>query len=355
MALSLTAGSARAAKWVSSEELIPADFHIMTAEERQMVKGETSDSMEASYMLKDNIRWYYHNGDLSVPGNFSNQNTLVIKGNLTISGDYDDYISGNGHLIVLGNVIVDNFINRDFAYIKGQMNAKGLVYADYNDHNFEVMKGITARGIIVSDKATQFDVTKADFYINENEGGDDYDWEANIIKAYSMFAPESYDIADIETDDILNSYPNYDRVADRIAQGLPLFRDKPATGIGEKLQWIETGKIGKFSTDDLKHEDPLVTRLLTHMESLPATMMLQLLQHPDDQTREYMAQRLPGKQMNLLTDTFIKDEAVARGLVKNGEISPAVNKKLMSTPVESIQLEQARLDSLSPEIVMSLS
>ncbi|OON48473.1 hypothetical protein BV389_16770, partial [Escherichia coli] len=135
-------GNACATEWISSEDLITSDFHLMTADERNVVKAATDDSMEAAYMLKDNIRWYYHNGDLSLPANFSNQNKLVVNGNLTISGDYDDYLSGNGHLIVLGNVIVDNFINHDFAYVKGQMTAKGLVYADYNDHNFEVMKGI---------------------------------------------------------------------------------------------------------------------------------------------------------------------------------------------------------------------
>ena len=83
--------------------------------------------------------------------------------------------------------------------------------------------------------------------------------------------------------------------------------------------------------------------------------MLQLLQHPDDQTRESMAQSWPAQQMHLLTDEIIKDEAVARGLVKNSNISAEVNKKLMSVPVESVQLEQARQDNLSPDIVVSLS
>lgn len=83
--------------------------------------------------------------------------------------------------------------------------------------------------------------------------------------------------------------------------------------------------------------------------------MLQLLQHPDDQTRESMAQSWPAQQMHLLTDELIKDEAVARGLVKNSNISADVNKKLMSVPVESVQLEQARQDNLSPDIVASLS
>ncbi|TLU80821.1 DUF2773 domain-containing protein [Escherichia sp. E4930] len=344
-----------AAEWITSDDLIKSDFHIMTAEERNGVKEETSDSMEASYMLKNNIRWYYHNGDLSIPSNFSNKHTLVVKGNLTINGDYDDYSAGDGQLIVLGNVIVDNFINHDFAYVKGEMQAKGLVYADYNDHNFEVMKGITARGIIVSDKATQFEVNNAEFYINEDTSNENYDWDANIRKAYSLFEPDLYEITEIETDNVLNAYPDYDSVAASIVQGLPLFRDKPVSGLSEKLQWIEQGKVEKFAAGNVKHEDPLVARFLTRMESLPTDVMLQLLQHPDDQTREYMAQRWPARQMHLLTAPFIKDQAVAKGLIKNSDISPEVNEKLMSTPVESVQLEQARQDNLSPEIIALLS
>ncbi|EHO7996761.1 DUF2773 domain-containing protein [Escherichia coli] len=348
-------GNACATEWISSEDLITSDFHLMTADERNVVKAATNDSMEAAYMLKDNIRWYYHNGDLSLPTNFSNQHKLVVNGNLTISGDYDDYLSGNGHLIVLGNVIVDNFINHDFAYVKGQMTAKGLVYADYNDHNFEVMRGISARGIIVSDKATQFESIKAEFYINEDASGEGYSWDENIKKAYSLVNPDFYDHTEIETDNIFNAYPDYDSVADNIIQGLPVFRDKADSKINEKLQWIEAGKLDNFPADKIKHEDSLVARFLTHIERLSPAVMLQLLQHPDDQTRESMAQSWPAQHMHLLTDELIKDEAVARGLVKNSNISAEVNKKLMSVPVESIQLEQARQDNLSPDIVVSLS
>ncbi|EFT2865053.1 DUF2773 domain-containing protein [Escherichia coli] len=355
MVLFFMTGNACATEWISSEDLITSDFHLMTADERNVVKAATDDSMEAAYMLKDNIRWYYHNGNLSLPANFSNQNKLVVNGNLTISGDYDDYLSGNGHLIVLGNVIVDNFINHDFAYVKGQMTAKVLVYADYNDHNFEVMKGISARGIIVSDKPTQFEVIKAEFYINEDGSGEGYNWDENIQKAYSLVTADLYDHTEIETDNISNAYPDYDSVADNIVQGLPLFRDKAAPEINEKLKWIETGKLDNFPANKIKHQDPLVARFLTHTESLSPAVMLQLLQHPDDQTRESMAQSWRAQQMHLLTDELIKDEAVARGLVKNSNISADVNKKLMSVPVESVQLEQARQDNLSPDIVASLS
>lgn len=60
-----------------------------------------------------------------------------------------------------------------------------------------------------------------------------------------------------------------------------------------KLKWIETGKLDNFLADKIKHEDPLVARFLTHIESLSTAVMLQLLQHPDDQTRESMAQSGP--------------------------------------------------------------
>ena len=44
-------GNACATEWISSEELITSDFHLMTADERNVVKAATDDSMEAAYML----------------------------------------------------------------------------------------------------------------------------------------------------------------------------------------------------------------------------------------------------------------------------------------------------------------
>ncbi|MCV5497660.1 hypothetical protein OFN10_29520, partial [Escherichia coli] len=86
----------------------------------------------------------------------------------------------------------------------------------------------SARGIIVSDKATQFEAIKAEFYINEDESGEGYNWDENIQKAYSLVTADLYDYTEIETDNISNAYPDYDSVADNIIQGLPLFRDKAA-------------------------------------------------------------------------------------------------------------------------------
>lgn len=61
-------------------------------------------------------------GNLTIEGGFDNDNALVVNGNLTIHGSYDDYYSGSGELIVLGNVVVDDFLNRGFAFVNGKLD-----------------------------------------------------------------------------------------------------------------------------------------------------------------------------------------------------------------------------------------
>lgn len=53
MVLFFMTGNACATEWISSEDLITSDFHLMTADERNVVKAATDDSMEAAYMLKE--------------------------------------------------------------------------------------------------------------------------------------------------------------------------------------------------------------------------------------------------------------------------------------------------------------
>lgn len=346
---------AQSAQWFNSKELIISEFHVMTAEERALVKEATAGSMEGRYILADDYKWFYHNGDLSIKGNLDNKNMLVVNGNLTIEGSYDDYHSGSGHLIVLGNVTSDHFMNQGFAWVGGQLTTKGLVYSYYNDHNFEVMNGVQAKGIIVSNKATRFNVLQSDFYINDNVIDSD-NYRANISKAAALFIPDVYFLSEESSNDMsFSSFPQEEAVLVKVHKGENLFREQPATDITEYLEWIDDEQFDKFATIDLSKVDNFVTRRLALTEDLPETLMLRLITHPDGMTRGFIAWLWPEDKMSLLTDEQLKDEAVKRGLIKNTGIPATMLKKLMAKPTESVQLQQAKRKDLSPQIVAQLS
>ena len=220
---------AKETKWIKSNTLTQSDFHAITKNERKYVRSETAESMEASYLLVDDYEWYYHEGDLVIDGNFDNGNWLVVNGNLTIHGSYDDYSVGSGHLIVLGNVYVENFLNEGFAYIKNELKAKGLVYADYNDHNFEAIGGVASRGLIVSDKMVQIGTVESDFYINDDLS--EKSFNENTGKAQKLLVPELYEAVDEDEDELSSSTPSYENVVARVRKNLPLFKNEIATNV----------------------------------------------------------------------------------------------------------------------------
>lgn len=347
--IGLMTGSAYAESnlWVNSRDIVDSQFHKMTAEEHGNVIAKTESSIEASYALKENSQWYYHNGDLTIEGSLDNENALVVNGNLTIHGSYDDYYSGSGELIVLGNVVVDDFLNRGFTFVNGKLDSSGVVFTYYNDHYTEVTKGVQARGIIVSDKAVDFDVIKSDFILN------DYVTQQDIEKAYSLLVPDIY-FAGINDEDVF-MLPDDDSIADRVRNNQPLFRTKPVTDIIEHLHWIDDRQFDNFATSDLSTFEPLVTRTLALVNDLPQTVMLQLIKHPDALTREYIAHNWPEEAMSLVTDDMLNNEAVARGLINNVHISTDIEKKLTVKPIESVQLAQAQQKNLSLQKIAALS
>lgn len=339
--------NAKSERWINSLDIIDEQFHKITKEEHSHVIAATKGSMEASYALKEPGQWYYHDGDLFIDGNLDNANALVVNGNLTIHGSYDDYYSGSGELIVFGDVVVEHFLNRGFAFIDGKLDSSGLVFLNYNDHNTEVEKGIQARGIIVSDKSTDFDVIRSDFILNDSVN------QLNIEKAYSLLVPEIY-FAGINDEDVF-MLPDDDSIVDRVRNNQTLFRAKPAIDLIEHLHWIDKRQLDNFSKVDLSTFEPLVTRTLTLVKDLPQMVMLQLIKHPDILTREYIARHWPENAMSLVTDEVLDNEAVARGLINNIHLSAEIEKKLTAKPVESVQLAQAQQEDLSLKKVEMLS
>ena len=176
--------------------------------------------------LRDSdVQVYLHQGDLTIDASFVNTHALVVDGNLTIRGSYDDYRGGGiGILLVLGDVRAEHVVSWGSIAVTGTIDATGLVYAYYNDFSFEVAGPVKARAVVVFDKSTNN--PRIDATINQSDGRND------AALAVRHFVPELMieDILDsTEADGTeLLAVASYDTARKRIAAGLPIFREQPA-------------------------------------------------------------------------------------------------------------------------------
>ena len=176
--------------------------------------------------LRDSdVQVYLHQGDLTIDASFVNTHALVVDGNLTIRGSYDDYRGGGiGILLVLGDVRAEHVVSWGSIAVTGTLDATGLVYAYYNDFSFEVGGPVKARAVVVFDKSTNN--PRIDGTINQSDGRND------AALAVRHFVPELMieDILDsTEADGTeLLAVASYDTARKRIAAGLPIFREQPA-------------------------------------------------------------------------------------------------------------------------------
>ncbi len=122
------------------------------------------------YSFEDeSTEWRIHRGDLVLPGNLDNVDPLIIDGSLRLAGSYDDYGTGTGLLVVLGDFEAENVFTWDALYVKGAVKVRGLLYGAYNDYAFEADGGVTARGIVMDDHSSSFRVEQAEFSVDNNE------------------------------------------------------------------------------------------------------------------------------------------------------------------------------------------
>ena len=176
--------------------------------------------------LRDkDVQVYLHKGDQTIDASFVNTHALVVDGNLTIRGSYDDFRGGGiGILAVLGDLRAGHVVSWGSIAVTGRLDATGLVYAYYNDFSFEVAGPVKARAVVVFDKSTNNPRIEAT--INQSDGRND------AALSVRHFVPELMieDILDsTEADGTeLLAVASYDTARKRIVAGLPIFREHPA-------------------------------------------------------------------------------------------------------------------------------
>ena len=127
-------------------------------------KEEPYDFNYALWTLEQTKNWYIHEGDLTLDKSFSSEYALIIKGNLTINGIYDDYKNSFiGNVIVFGNMKADHIYSWGTLTILGDIKVKGLIYNEYNDHVFETTGKIHCKALYIDEKETIYNNLNTEF------------------------------------------------------------------------------------------------------------------------------------------------------------------------------------------------
>ena len=256
-----SAAEAAAPLWHSSGEVIsrsPASISRLDAARVEAVIARLPKSLSLirDYLRDRNVRVHLHKGDLTIDGSFANTHALVVDGNLTIRGSYDDFRGGGiGILVVLGDLRAEHVVSWGSIAVTGTLEASGLVYAYYNDFTFEVAGPVKARAVVVFDKATND--PRIDAAITQTDDGD------GAALAVRHFVPELMiedilDKTEADTPD-LQAVASYDAARARITAGLPVFRQQPgADGLaGDVLRLFRPG-VDASTKARLAQADPLL-------------------------------------------------------------------------------------------------
>ncbi|MDC8012400.1 hypothetical protein [Tahibacter soli] len=240
------AANAAPGEWISSAELVRNGTLVRVADAE--VKATLARLPKGLSSIRDYIgdkdaAVYRHVGDLTLERSFSNDDIVIVDGNLTIKGDYDDYSPGIGVLLVLRDFTVDDVLSWGSIAVGGKLASTGLVYANYNDFTFEVAGTIAARALVVSDKSA--DYGKVEATIEQTD--DDFRMDA----ALRHFVPELLiddliDNAGDSDEPTVVARADWDEANRRVHAGLPLFRDTPAPPTLE----ADVAKLLDAKTDD---------------------------------------------------------------------------------------------------------
>ncbi|MES2818614.1 MAG: hypothetical protein V4812_06450, partial [Pseudomonadota bacterium] len=242
----------------------------MSISERTALSQRLGSFNIGDYLEDAGIPWELHRGDLHIDGSLDNRHALVVDGNLTINGDYDDYTSGIGMLVVLGELRVDNLMSWGSVYVDSDLQARGLVIAEYNDFTFEVKGKVNARGLVIHDKSSSYENGQLGFVYDDMAGTD----AEQAALAVRQLVPELYDVSEFAEDNPLGS-PNYEQAVARMRAGQPLFRQQPATAsliqdLSAALDASGTGKVALIG------RDPLLDRVLAAHAALEEPLRARL-------------------------------------------------------------------------------
>jgi hypothetical protein len=173
---------------------------------------------------------FFHHGDLEVDGHLSIGKPFAVTGNLTVHGVLADQ-DNESKVSVLGDVRCHSLYTDGEINIRGDIHARDVVYAYYNDHTLAAAT-IHARVVIEDDHGIMATV-QAEHHFDMDTYSQGYgEGVGERLKALfidEVFEPRPPHVPD-EDDDEDEREP--DRIDDkklfnRLYEGLPVFRERP--------------------------------------------------------------------------------------------------------------------------------
>lgn len=313
--------------WRTSADLIkksPKSFPRLDKAGIEGVIGRLPKSVTAikDYLRDKDAHVFLHKGDLTIDGSFDNAHTLVVDGNLTISGSYDDYRDGIGIIVVLGDMRAEHVVSWGSIAVAGTLDARGLVYAYYNDFTFEVGGPIKARALVIFDKMSNYDRVEAPVVQTDNDASAG----SGTAAAVRQFVPEMMiedvlDKTDADTEK-LYAMASYEAARKRIAAGLPIFRDTPAyEGLAADVVKLFAPKVDAATMTRLAKVDRLLAMVAATKETVPVALQQQLAASADPAVLELLAAN--PKVDRAVLGTIAKTNAATASSVAKNPNAPA--------------------------------
>ena len=180
-------------------------------------KDEPYDFNYVLWTLENPENWYIHEGDLTLDKSFASEYRLIVKGNLTINGVYDDVPSSyTGNVIVFGDMEADHIYSQGTLTVFGNIKAKGLIYNYYNDCVFECNGKIDCKAFYVDDKQAIFN-----YNLLTTEFERDFEGLVTGPKITDFFVDE---IIDKEEDDEEFYTIDVDNLLEHLCNGKEIFK-----------------------------------------------------------------------------------------------------------------------------------
>ena len=338
--------TANAQSWHKASEL--PGTHRASAQELKTLRVQFS-AKQIAYNFDDaDTEVRIHPGDLTVSGALENDSLLIIQGDLTIKGNYHDYLSGIGVLVVLGQMQVENLYSWGAIYVQNDLNASGLILTVYNDFTFEVDGKVNARALVISDKSSDYQAGKIDVMLDDN----DFDVEQQTL-ALRTFEPAFFtqpDHLELDADSTLMDLRFDDELgAERIADGGVIFRTQ--LGAQTLVDAVEVALSEASSAPNLAvliKGDPLLAQLIAGRAELPATLHPALMATQDPIVLEWLARRAPKLVAAKLAQQEITPK-LAEKLLEDSSLGAATLTAMATSTNAEVRATVARYVALDVE------
>jgi hypothetical protein len=347
LVLTCFANVAHAKDWLQTQTL--PGVKTLNATERAAWAKRISGQVAYNFADADG-RVLMHDGDLVIDGNLDNGERFIVNGNLTIKGNYHDYLDGIGVLVVLGNMQVENVYSWGAISVRNDLNASGIVLTCYNDFTFEVAGNVNARALVISDKSADYHRGTIEVVLSDNVSDEDLAWR--ILRPEFFTGPNNLE-PDAQDADWLLHFD--DALGEkRVAAGGVFFRSEPGSkSLPDQVRRAMNPATTLSELKALIGLDPMLTQLIAARPNLPKALYPLLQAQADETANLWLARVAPNAVLGGQSTTTLTPE-LAESAVANPETDEAVLGHIAAHSAPAVRMQLARRNELPRALLEKL-